>query len=422
MTRMREIVITGVGVVSPIGIGNDPFWASLLEGRSGVRSLGLFDDGDLPVTLGAEVREFHPQRYVRPRKSLKVMNRDIQLAFVAADLACTDAGFEQCRVDPERLGIVFGADMMACDLGEMVDAYRGCTVSGKFDFSLWGKRALEEMHPLWMLKYLPNMPACHIGIAQDARGPNNTLTLGEVSSLAAISEAIRVIQRGQADAMIAGGASSRLHPAVWMRNPVYQPSRRGHDPAGACRPFDADRDGMVHGEGAGAFVLEDRGHAEGRRATIRARILGHASTFEPRPRGHALRGTAIRAAIGNAIEDARLQPADVGHVNAHGLSTRLDDELEAQAIRDTLGDVPVTAPKSFFGNLGAGSGAVEAAVSVLAFQKGLVPHTLNYERPDPKCPVNVIHGEPMPLTKPAALMLNHARVGQSAAMVLGVPD
>ena len=222
--------------------------------------------------------------------------------------------------------------------------------------------------------------------------------------------------------MIAGGAGSRVHPAVWIRCEVYEPSQRVENPAAASRPFDANRDGMVHGEGAGAFILEDRRHAESRGARILASILGHASSFEPHLRGQPLRGAAIRSAIRKALRDAGLQPADMGHVNAHGLSTRLDDEIEAQAIRDTLGDVPVTAPKSFFGNLAAGTGAVEMAVSMLAFQKGLVPYTINYEHPDPRCPVNVIHGAPMPLTRRIALVHNQSQIGQSVAVILGAPD
>jgi len=418
MEPTREIVITGLGVVSPIGIGNEGFWTSLREGRSGVRSLALFNGQDLPATIGGQVCDFYPEPYVRPRKSLKVMSRDIRLAFVAADFACSEAGFDSNPVDPERLGIVFGADMISCDLNEIEDAYRGCLVDGEFDFGRWGYQAMAEMYPLWMLKYLPNMPACHIGIAHDARGPNNSLTLGEVSSLSAVIEAMRVIERGQADAMIAGGTSCRLHQSVWVRQRAYWPSQRRDDPAGASRPFDADRDGMVHGEGSAVFILENRQHAEARGAKILARILGHACTFEPRRRGQALRGRAIRTAIRGALQDAGLQPADIGHVNADGLSTQLDDELEAQAIRDTLGDVPVTAPKSYFGNLSAGTGAVEMAASVLGLQKGLVPPTLNYERPDPDCPVNVVHGRPMENTTPTALVLNQSRVGQSVAMIL----
>jgi len=422
MASAREIVITGMGVVSPIGIGSEPFWTSLCEGRSGVRSLGMYADGDLPATIGARVVDLHPERHVRPRKALKIMSWDIQLGVVAADLACIDAALDSRSVGPERLGVLFGADMIPCDLKEIVAAYRGCMPTGEFDFRLWGEKALPEMFPLWMLKYLPNMPACHVGIARDARGPNNSLTLGEVSSLSAVAEAKRVIERGQADAMIAGGTGSRIHPLVWARHEVYHPSQRRDDPTRASRPFDADRDGMVHGEGAGAFVLEERSRAEARGAKVLARILGQASAFEPRGRGEPLEGHAIRASIRGALRAAGLEPRDVGHVNAHGLSTKIDDELEAQAIHDTLGDVPVTAPKSFFGNLAAGGGAVEMAVSLLALEKGLIPPTLNYEHPDPACPVNVIHGKPMGLSQPTALVLNHSRVGHSVALVLGAPE
>jgi 3-oxoacyl-[acyl-carrier-protein] synthase II len=417
MVRTREIVITGIGIISPIGIGNEPFWGSLCAGRSGVRRLASFKGSDLPTPLGAEVADFEPQEFVRPRKALKVMSRDIQLAFAAAELATSQAGIKPGNIDPERLGIVFGADLIACELNEMINAYRACIVEGKFEFPRWGQQALAELYPLWMLKYLPNMPACHIGIAHDARGPNNSLTLAEVSSLSAITEAVRVIQRGQADAMIAGGTSSRNHPTIWVRRGAYQLSQRVEAPEAACRPFDADRDGMVHGEGAAAFLLEAREHAEARGATILARILGFAHAFEPRRPGRPLQGAAMRAAIRQALRDAQLPSSAVGHVNADGLSTTLDDQLEAQAIHETLGDVPTIAPKSFFGNLSAGAGAVELAASLLAFQKGCLPPTLNYCRPDPQCPVNVVHGQPAPLGSPVALKLNHSRVGQSVAIL-----
>jgi 3-oxoacyl-[acyl-carrier-protein] synthase II len=421
MAAKREIVITGAGVVSPIGIGNEAFWASLCEGRSGVRHLDVLGEGDLPTSFGADVDDFDPKQYVRPRKSLKVMSRDIQLGFAAADLACTHAGLHSQPIDPERLGIIFGADMINGDLAELVGTYRGCMVDGKFDFSCWGEQAMAEMYPLWMLKYLPNMPACHIGIAQDARGPNNSLTLGDVSSLSAVAEAMRVIERGHADAMITGGTGSRVHPAFWVRSELLELSRRTDNPSAASRPFDAQRDGRVNGEGAGAFLLETRQHAEARGAAVLAHVLGYASTFEPCRNGEALRGRGIRQAIGSALRNAGLQPSDVGHVNANGSSTILDDRIEAQAIRDTLGDVPVTAPKSFFGNLGAGTGAVEMAVSVLALQHRWVPQTLNYQVPDPHCPVNVVRQQPLKIEKPVALLLNHTALGQAVAVILAAP-
>ncbi len=420
-TDSREVVITGVGMVSPIGIGREAFWSSLTEGRSGVGPVDLFDVDEWKVKFGAPVRDFEPKKFVRPRKSLKVMSREIQLGFTAADLAFADAGLADQTVDSDRFGVVFGADMMYCDLQDLKDAYNSCMQDGKFDFSQWGSKALPNMYPLWMLKYLPNMPACHIGIALDARGPNNSITLGEVSSLLAMMEASRVISRGQADLMVAGGTSSRLHAMNIITKGDEQLSHRNDDPQAASRPFDAARDGFVHGEGSGAVVLECRQVAEARGANILARVLGHGNAFEPHADNEPLTGDAICRAIEQALAEANLNPEDVGHVNAHGLSGIESDRLEAQAIRKVLGDVPVTAPKSFFGHLGAGSGAVEAAVSVLALQNGEVPVTLNYEQADPDCPVNVIHGSSLKDAKKTALVLNQATTGQAAALLIAAP-
>ncbi|MDZ7617284.1 MAG: beta-ketoacyl synthase N-terminal-like domain-containing protein, partial [Patescibacteria group bacterium] len=302
MASGHQIVITGIGVVSPIGIGGDAFWASLRARRSGVRDLGLLQDPALPGTIGADVADFDPKRYVRPRKSLKVMSRDIQMAFAAADLACEQAGHHATPFAPERMGVLFGAETIPCDLDELIGAFQSCRADGQFDFGLWGKNALPEMYPLWMLKYLPNMPACHVAIAQDARGPNNTIVLGDVSSLLAVAEAVRGIERGHADVIVAGGTSSRIHPALWVRSGVFGYTGRRDDPPTACRPFDASRDGTVAGEGAAAVILESEQHAEARGAAILGRILGFASAFEPKRRGQPLAGTAIRAAMTRALE------------------------------------------------------------------------------------------------------------------------
>jgi 3-oxoacyl-[acyl-carrier-protein] synthase II len=245
--------------------------------------------------------------------------------------------------------------------------------------------------------------------------------LGEISSLAAIAEAVRVIERGHADTMIAGGSGSNVHPAAWIRGAVFGLSRRSDDPAAASRPFDAMRDGAVNGEGAGALILETRENAEARGAKLLARILGFAGTFEPRRNGQVVQGTAIRHAITGALRNAGVDAADIGHVNANASGALLGDAVESQAIAATLGDVPVTAPKSYFGDLGAGSGAVELAVSLLALEEGAVAPTLNYEYPDPECPVNVVRGEALKCEKRTALVLNDAHFGQAMAMVLGEP-
>lgn len=421
MALKREIVVTGAGVVCPIGLSLEAMADALRAGRSGVCRLSIYEDSSLPPPFGGQVAGFDPLQFVRPRKALKVMSREIQFAFAAADMASAAAELKTKPVDPERLGVVFGADLIPSDLEDLAPTYRACLTDARFEPARWGQAAIEEMFPLWMLKYLPNMPACHVGIVHDARGPNNSLTLGDVSALSALCEAIRVIERGAADAMIAGGCGSWLNPTNYLRMRCFEVSQRSENPAAACRPFDAGRDGMVPGEGAGAVVIEHRQGAEARGATVLARVLGFGAAFEPHRSRGTLRGTAIRQAIRRALAVAGLEPDQIGHVNANGLSTRADDLIEAQAICQTLGQVPVTAPKSYFGNLGPGSGMVELIVSLLAVRDRLVPPTLNYQWPDPDCPVNVVRGEPQRARWPTALVLSHSTFGQAVAVVLAGP-
>jgi 3-oxoacyl-[acyl-carrier-protein] synthase II len=281
---------------------------------------------------------------------------------------------------------------------------------------------MGEMYPLWMLKYLPNMPACHIGIRYDARGPNNTIALGDVSSLVAVAEAAEMIRRDLADVMIVGGTGSRINITDLMWHAGARLARGdgrdgAADPASVCRPFDLGRNGMVYGEGAAEFVLESRDHAQRRGVRPLARIAGSASRCEGAAESQQPTGDAIRRAIRAALAAAKLESFHVGHVNAHGNSTVEDDRAEAQAIRAALGDVPVTAPKSYFGNLGHGSGAVELAVSLVALAQGVIPPTLNYHSPDPDCPVSVVT-EPLAAENRTFVALNHNTTGQATAVVV----
>jgi len=415
---MREVVITGIGVVSPIGFENDEFFSALCDGRSGVRVLEELEGTSLASRIGARVGDFQAKKHVKPRKNIKVMSRDIQMGFVAADKAWIDADVTEDTIDPERLGVIFGADLIAVDLKELEPAYRACMALDKFDYPEWGSKITDEMFPLWMLKYLPNMPACHIAIGRDARGPNDSVTVEGTSGLTALCEAVRIIQRGQADAMITGCTSSRIHPQVWAKEKAYDLSSCTDDPQEACKPFDANRDGTVHGEGAGAVVLEERSHAEARGANIIATIRGFASSFLTRLPGKPPQKTPVVNAILGVLDDANMSPEQIGHVNANGLGTVDDDRVEAEAIAETLGQVPVTAPKSCFGNLGAGAGTVELAASLLGLQKGLVPPTRNYHTPDPACPVNVVRDTPLEGSPQNALVLSQSRMGNCVAVIV----
>jgi len=419
----REVVLTGFGIVSPIGIGKDACYESLHRGHSGVAPIQSFDASTSRCSIAAEIRDFEPKQYVRPRKSLKVMSRDIQIAFAASEMAISDAGLSPEAGEPERKGVIFGTDLIYTDAESVNSAYHSCMENNQFDFSLWGTRALENLYPLWLLKYLPNMSACHIGIAQDARGANNSITVGDTSSLIAITEAAHAIERGTLDIAITGGTSSQMNPTVYDFRGRGRFSQHQGDPVEACRPFDRDRDGTVHGEGAAAFILESRSHAEKRGADIIATVAGTASCFEPsksKPiqEGSRLTGSAIRHSIERAIRDAGVAIEEIDHVNAHGIALPHEDHLEATAIHSVLGDTPVIAPKSYFGNIGGGGGAVEMAISLLAFQEGILPISLNYENPDPKCPVNVVRHEPRKVESRGAVLLNQGRDGQAVALVL----
>ena len=413
---MQDVVITGIGIACPLGIGRDAVWSAIENRHSGVRTIDRLVAANYPAPIGGEVLDFQPKQYVKPRKSLKVMCRETQLGFTAAELAWVDAQLDEATVDPERLGAVVGTNIFRSQLEDLTELYQAATADGDFSFDRWGA-AMREMYPLWMLKYLPNMTCCHIGIAHDARGPINSIVQGNVSSLLSIIEAADVIARGHADIMIAGGASSMLSAVDLAWHGAADMSRRIDDPAAACRPFEASRDGTATSEGAGMFILESRSHAEQRGVKSQGAILGYGRRCEPSAMTQKPTGQAIRQAIEAGLEMADIAPADLGHVSAHGLATIDDDRAEAQAIADTLGEVPVTATKSYFGNLGAASGAVELAVSLMGMQAGVVPPTLNYDQPDPECPINVV-GSTQPSARNSVMALSHKLTGQAVSLVV----
>jgi len=414
---VHDVVITGIGIACPLGVGREAVWSAIENRRSGVRVVDRLVEEGWPIPIAGEVPDFEPKQYVKPRKSLKVMSRETQLGFSAAELAWADAVLEDGAVDPEKLGVVVGANLFRSPPADVADSYQATRKGGEFDIANWAT-GIQEIYPLWMLKFLPNMACCHIGIAHDARGPINTIVQGEVSSLMAIIEAADVIARGHAEVMIAGGASTMLGPVDLSWHGGAEMSRNVANPAAACRPFDAGRDGSVSSEGAAMFVLESREHAEQRGVKIQGQVLGYGRRFEPgwpdkRPTGQAIRQSIVAAlAMGGVSAD------EVGHVSAHGLGSVEEDPIEAQAIKQTLGDVPVTAAKSFFGNLGASSNAAELAISLLGMQAGVVPPTLNYEEADPACPVNVVTSPQIPRS-PNVLALSHKLTGQAVSLLVG---
>lgn len=411
---VQEVVITGMGIVCPLGIGREAVWSSLENGTSGLRTISRLAEAGFPITIGGELEEFDGKQYVQPRKSLKVMCRETQQAFTAAELAWADAQLTNATVDPERLGVVLGANVFRSEMDEMIALYRAVGNNGEFDFGRW-EAAFKELYPLWMLKYLPNMSACHIGIAKDARGPNNTIVEGDVSALLSIIEAADTVARGHADVMITGATGSLLSWVDVCWHGGARMSRNNANPAGSCRPFDKNRDGFVMAEGAAAFVLESVAHAEQRGAKIIGRILGYGRRAERVAPGKTLTGQSIAQAIEGALAMGHVSPSEVGHVNAHGLATIEDDAAEARAIEQTLGDVPVAALKGFLGAGGASCGAVELAISLMGMEKNVIPPTLNCD--DPAFDINIVKNIRF-ASSPAFLKLNHKYTGQAVALLV----
>ncbi|MGL4512152.1 MAG: beta-ketoacyl-[acyl-carrier-protein] synthase family protein [Lacipirellulaceae bacterium] len=421
---MTAVLVTGLGVVSPIGIGVDSVAASLRDGRSGVRRLADLERAGWGAPFGGEVPEFDPKAHVEPRKSLKVMARETQLAFAAAELAWADTGLEPTDVDPERLGVIGAAGMLYCAIdelaGPMATSRDG---AGGLDLRAWGATGMRELFPLWMLKYLPNMAACHVGIRRDARGPTNTIALGDVSGLLAIAEAADAIRRGAADVMLAGGASTRLDLTDMVFRGGAGATGGDVEPAAASRPFDVARNGSVMAEGAAYFVLESEEHflrtAARRGVRPWGRFLAASSRCEPSAASRRPTGRAIEASAAAALASARIAARDLTMVKAHGASRIDADATEAQALARVVGDAPVTAPTSYFGAIGSAGGAVELAAALVAWREGYVPATLNLDALDPACPVNA-SPEHRDAAGNALLAVNHAPTGQAVAVVFGV--
>jgi len=424
MGNSRRTVITGCGALTPIGNDAASIWGSLSAGKSGVQTISAFDVSRLPCRVAGEIRDFVARKHLDNKneyektmgKSLKLMARTIQLGLIAAKFAMKDAGLERGKYDPTRFGIVFGASLISIEVNDIVEASRAAmeNSNGTVDMLGWGAKGIETIEPTWMLKFLPNMAACHISVLYDLQGPSNSITEDDVASLNALGEAHRHIGRGQADAFLVGGADNKISHLSIARHTLFVPfSKRNDDPAGACRPFDRDRDGTVLGEGATVLVVEEMETAKKRGAKILAEVVGFSSAFDGKRDG-----SGLARAIASALKEAGIGPTDLDHVNAHGLGTKAQDAWEAAALHSAIGNVPVFASKGYTGNLGPASGVTELGFSLLAMQKGLLPPTINHRATDPECRIQVHASGLRPVTKPYFLKVGFTGLGQSAAVVV----
>jgi 3-oxoacyl-[acyl-carrier-protein] synthase II len=379
-----RVVVTGMGTVNPLGKTVAEYWDGLIEGRSGAAPIEGFDSTRLTTKFACQVKSFDPTEYM-DRKLVQRSARFTHLALAASGQALEDSGLDIASEDPFRVGV---------ELGTGIGGFEVLTRDSHTFLS--GGR----LHPLFATMVIPNIAAAHVAMEHHLKGPNSTVVTACAASTHAIGNAFRIIERGDADVMLAGGTEASLcEVGIASFNAIHALSTRNEEPEKASRPFDAERDGFVPGEGAATLVLESLEHATRRGARIVGEVIGFGITEDA---FHAVApdetSEAPAQCIRNALADAGIQPEDVDYVNAHGTSTRLNDAGETRALKMALGDyayrVPISSTKSMIGHLLAGAGAVEAVATLMTINNGVIHPTINYENPDPACDLDYVPGQP----------------------------
>ncbi|MFH1370546.1 MAG: beta-ketoacyl-[acyl-carrier-protein] synthase family protein [Planctomycetota bacterium] len=429
-----RVVITGVGATSALGLTAKQTWEGLCAGKCGIRRITSFDPSKFSCQLAGEVGEYKIQQYVPKsfRKATKLMSKDIELSVIAADEAVRDSGLitkaideQKINVQPQRMAINIGAGLISCDPCELAPAVAKSIEDGKFDIRKWGKEGIELVTPLWLLKYLPNMLACHIGIIHDIQGPSNTITCAEVSGHIAIAEAAEVIARDAADIALAGGAEAKVNPVLIMRQCLIKraATQYNDDPDKACRPFDAGASGSVFGEGGGIIVLENLDNATRRGAKICAEVAGTGQSTSINPVYEHIEpdGKGITIAIEKAMAQANVSPKEIDLIIPHGTGIPGDDLAEAKGIEAAMGGetkrIPVWPTKSMLGNTGAACGGLDVIAATYAIRDGLIPASKNCTKQTTGCNLNIVKE----ITKTNiryALCCGYTYGGQTAAIIL----
>ncbi len=378
----NRVVVTGLGVVSPNGIGKDVFWEANLSGSSGVDTIEGMDVSDLPSKVAAQVRDFDPRDFMH-ESVVKRADRFAHFGIAAAHMAMEDSGMNMERVDKKRTGVIMGSGL-------------GGTLFHEQEMIRVMRANSNKVAPICVPKISPNAVAAHIAIQYGLLGPNYVVSTACASGNHAIGEAFRKIQHGEADVMVAGGTEAPLTEYTFAAFSALRIlSKAARPPQEASRPFDLRRDGFVMGEGGAALILEESDHALKRKARVYAEIVGYGLTsgayhmVMPVADGEDAARTMVLA-----LNDAGLDPEDIDYINAHGTSTRANDIAETRAIKKTFGDrachIPVSSTKSMIGHTIGAAGAIEAVVSCLAIQHHTIPPTINYEEPDPQCDLDYV--------------------------------
>lgn len=408
--QSRRVVVTGLGVLSSVGNAVDPFWDGLLAGRSGVRRVSRFDITPYTTQVGAEIVDFDPATYMDPKEARR-NDRYTQFAMAATRLALADGKLDTTQVDNDRLGVLIGSGIGGMETIENQSR------------TLF-ERGPRKVSPFMIPSLIANIASGVVAIEIGARGPNYGIVSACASGAHAIGESLRMIRDGLADVMICGGSEAAI-TALGYAGFCSMKAMSTHfndEPERACRPFDADRDGFVMGEGAGVLILESYEHAKARGARIYSELAGYAATCDahhitmPDPEGKGL-SEALRIAMG----DAGVEPSAVDYINAHGTSTKYNDHFETNAIKKVFGEhaykLTVGSTKSMTGHLLGAAGGIEAAVCCKIIETGKIPPTINYETPDPECDLDYVPNQAREATVDVAVSNNLGFGGHNASLV-----
>ncbi|MDA5107833.1 MULTISPECIES: beta-ketoacyl-ACP synthase II [Brevibacillus] len=404
----RRVVITGVGVISPVGNDAQTFWNSLLEGKSGIGRITAFDASDYPTQIAGEVKDFNPEAYM-DKKEIRRTDRFVQFALAATKMAMEDAKLEITAENAERVGVYIGSGI-------------GGLATWEEQHQVLMEKGPRRVSPFFIPMMIANMASGAVSIQYGAKGPTSSAITACATGTNAIGDAFRLIQHGHADAMITGGAEATIRPMAFAGFcSAKAMSTRNDEPEKASRPFDIDRDGFVMGEGAGVLILEELEHAKKRGATILAEVIGYGMSADayhitaPSPEGQA-------RCMKNALRDAGIEPTEVDYINAHGTSTDQGDISETQAIKSVFGDhaykLAVSSTKSMTGHMLGATGGVEAIASAFALRDQILPPTINLENPDPQCDLDYVPNQARKADVNVAMSNSFGFGGHNATIVL----
>jgi 3-oxoacyl-[acyl-carrier-protein] synthase II len=409
MNQHRRVVVTGVGLISPVGIGTEETWSALLRGESGIAPIQLFDASRFPCRFAGEVKDFSPEKYV-DRKDIKKMGRFIQFAMAAAEFALAQSKLQITEQNADRVGVYVGSGIGAF---EVIEREHSKLLAGGPD----------RVSPFFINATIANLASGQISIKYGAAGPSLTVATACTTGAHGIGEAWHIIRRGDADAMICGGSEAAVTPlSVAGFSAMRALSTHNENPQQASRPWDRARDGFVVGEGAGILVLEELESAQARGATILAELVGYAANSDAfHTNAPPEDGRGVRRVMQLALGSAGLQPSDIQYLNAHATSTPLGDRAEAQAIADTFGDhiskLLVSSTKSMTGHLLGGAGSLEAGITVLALRDQIAPPTTNTEEVDEACKLNLVRNQGLPIPMEYAMTNSFGFGGTNASII-----